>query len=1189
MSKSLDSVSPMRRPSEQPDGLENDSGVPARADAELSNHDDPWPATADSELDLPAASSTIAPESDGASLELPSQQPSAVARAWSPHLPMIERGYYRMHGELARGGLGRVSHARDRRLGRDVAIKELLHEQRGHARFLREALITSRLQHPAIVPVYEAGYWPDGAPFYAMKLVSGATLGERVRGAGSMEERLAYLSNVVAVANAVAYAHSRRIIHRDLKPENIILGPFGETMVVDWGLAKELDAAETERGPVEELRPDIDHLTRAGAILGTPMYMAPEQAESATVDERADIYALGAIVYFVIAGRAPYEDGATPGDVVAKVRAEAPVPLAERAPEAPPELLAIVERAMARDPAERYLSAKHLAEDLQRFLDGQLVSAHRYSLRSLIGRWLARHRALVAVTAVLLLALLGTAAFSVSRVVAERNRARARYLELIVAQAALERDPTATVAWLATLPEGAGNWPEARLVATEARNRGIARHVWREQGGTVNDIELSSDQRYLAAANLDGTVWLIDRERGTTQILSGHGGWVYSVAFSPTQPHVVSAGEDRTLRIWDVSGALLEVFDDHPSPVRQARFSSDGRYLASGDAAGRVLVRDLESGEVRISSDGGAEVWRLAFSPDGAWLVVGDERGGLRCWPASAWTDQPSRPESGQAPAVVERAPEPAYFRGHTGAIESIHFSPDSRRIASAGQDRSARVWDASSGELLAVHEHESSVEKVRFAGRGEVLVTSTNDGQVLVWDAGEPRLVTRHKHAAYTLEVSRDGRFLASGGGAGTVHVWDVMSARTLRTYEGAEDLITDMAFSRDGATLWSAGRTSGIREWDLSAKGKQEKMGARGQVHALAMTPDHRYLASGHGYGGVLLWDTAMDRAQVVSQHGDSVVDHVAFTSDGSHLLSASLDGSVLVHDMAARATRSLGAHADRITSLARAPRGRLFATSSHDRTIRLWDLADPTPGGRVLVGHEDRVHQVDVSPDGEMLVSASSDGTVRLWQVGSGRGQILGQHPGGARTVAWSPGGAHVASGGDDHRVVLWSWATDDARVLEGHERPIARVAFSPDGQYLASFGDNGSHVFVWPVSGGDPTTVDVSDPITMAWSADSRRLAVVGEEPAVYLWDVAAGKGRVLTRLPTAANALIYAPGGDIIAFGDRRQTIHLWRDDLPTDERGFRAWLRAATTAEISTSTFLATPTRHLEPPLAWRD
>jgi hypothetical protein len=299
--------------------------------------------------------------------------PGGPGGADSEDLPVVDPQSYELAGEFARGGLGRILRARDRRLRRQVAIKELLGSAPNAAgRFVREALVTARLQHPSIVPVYEAGRWPGGAPFYSMKLVSGRSLADLIDGAKALPDRLALLPNLLAVADAVAYAHSERIIHRDLKPANVLVGAFGETVVIDWGLAKDL-----ARDPREEGSSETTITTTAsgsadggetvvGAVMGTPAYMPPEQASGRAVDERADVYAIGAVIYHLLAAAPPFE-GARGDEIIGKVIAGPPPPIEERAPRTPRELAAIVRTAMARDPAERYPSAKELAEDLRRF------------------------------------------------------------------------------------------------------------------------------------------------------------------------------------------------------------------------------------------------------------------------------------------------------------------------------------------------------------------------------------------------------------------------------------------------------------------------------------------------------------------------------------------------------------------------------------------------------------------------------------------------------------------------------------------------------------------------------------------------------------------------------------------------------------------------------------------------------
>ncbi len=360
-------------------------------------------------------------------------------------LPKVDGDFYALGAELARGGMGRILYARDRRVGRPVAIKELLSSRPAAiARFLREATLTARLQHPGIVPVYEAGRWDDGAPFMAMKLVEGRPFGEVIAAAGNSRERIALLPNLIAVADALAYAHSRGVIHRDLKPANILVGKYGETVIIDWGLGKQIGTADAADLAISmEAAADSD-LTMAGATMGTPAYMAPQQAEGVEVDARADVYALGAILYQLLAGTAPYQDS-KPSDAeeaVSMVIEGPPRALTELAADAPEELIAVVDKAMARHLVDRYATAGDLAEDLRRFQTGQLVGAHVYSPWQLVKRWVAKRRAVVAVATTAILVVLILGAVSVQRIRSERSHAETQERIAIAEKAAADKSRT---------------------------------------------------------------------------------------------------------------------------------------------------------------------------------------------------------------------------------------------------------------------------------------------------------------------------------------------------------------------------------------------------------------------------------------------------------------------------------------------------------------------------------------------------------------------------------------------------------------------------------------------------------------------------------------------------------------------------------------------------------------------------
>ncbi len=364
-----------------------------------------------------------------ASLDATIRSPLADGEVESA-LPIVAPGRYRMEEEVGRGGIGRVVSAHDTTLERTVAIKELA-EDSGEARrrFEREILITARLQHPSIVPIYDAGRWPDQAAFYAMKLVTGRPLSDAIDAATTLDARLGLLPNVLAVADAVAYAHGERVVHRDLKPHNVLVGDHGETVVIDWGIAKEL-------GPRDGRDAGGRPRTVPGVILGTPAYMAPEQASGEAVDERADVYALGAMLYQVVSGVSPHV-GRTLPELLARIGGGQIPSLAEREPRAPAELGAIVAKAMARVPDDRYPTARELADDLRRYTTDQLVGAHRYTPLERVHRFV-RRKAAVVIVAMLLAASGVWSGWSLQR--EKATAVEAARLELELAVSGIQRD-----------------------------------------------------------------------------------------------------------------------------------------------------------------------------------------------------------------------------------------------------------------------------------------------------------------------------------------------------------------------------------------------------------------------------------------------------------------------------------------------------------------------------------------------------------------------------------------------------------------------------------------------------------------------------------------------------------------------------------------------------------------------------
>ncbi len=561
--------------------------------------------------------------------------------------PPIVLERYELGAEIARGGMGRVLEATDTLLGRTVAIKQVLGADADTLRrFARETRITARLEHPAIVPVHDAGGLDDhGAPFYVMRRISGRPLERLVATADELNDRLVLVPHIVAAAQAIAHAHARGVVHRDIKPSNILVGEPGETIVIDWGLAKAiaepddpLDPAALERalptvtGAVIEGDDGIH--TRAGIVYGTPGFMAPEQLRGKPVDERCDVYALGATLYHLLSRKPPHfaKDAGTMMHAAAH---EPAVPIADVVPGVPRELATIVDTALAFDAAQRYPDARALAEDLQRFLNGQLVASHRYSPRERLVRFVRQHRVSVGIGAIAATALALVGTIAVVRVVAERDRAdaaatvaieqravaveareraEARAEELVLAQARIEvtQNPTRALAMIA--PLAAKRWREVRSIAAAARVNGVA---WGMPASPHTlHLERSSDGRRALSVGDDGAVRVYD--------LAAH--TVRSVAQLEAGTLARWADDERRLVTW--RAATLTVIELGSGGRRVIPVSSPVRDVATigvvahwVDEAGGVWSLDL-AGTQPLQRPIDEPISALAASPDGRWLAL---------------------------------------------------------------------------------------------------------------------------------------------------------------------------------------------------------------------------------------------------------------------------------------------------------------------------------------------------------------------------------------------------------------------------------------------------------------------------------------------------------------------------------------------------------------------------------------
>jgi eukaryotic-like serine/threonine-protein kinase len=947
---------------------------------------------------------------------------------------------YELLHEHGRGGLGRVMRAHDKELGRDVAIKELLERSStAEIRFFREALITAGLEHPGIVPVHEAGRWDDGTPFYAMKLVSGRPLHELIDATTAIGGRLGLLPNVIAVADAIAYAHDHRIIHRDLKPANVIVGEFGETVVIDWGLAKVLDDAVGE-SPEPYRSAASSELTEAGGVLGTPAYMAPEQHDG-RADERSDVYALGGILYQVLTGAPPNTaQGRTPG-----------FPR-----DTPRDLIAVVQRAMAEQPAARYVTARAFSEDLRHFLRRERVSARRYSLAARIGLGFARYRAAAMIAIAALVVVSTTLAVSVvsishqrghaveARAEAERQRAVAERerdgAELARAALLLDKDPTQARDLLASL-EARG--PRYALLMSRAKQGAAARVINVPSG--IYKLLRSPSSVGLVATN--GDLLSVDLDTGATQVLdhdlkgpatTRNGGWVYtrkaigdrSVTLATSKPRQtldVGALLSGSTGVLVASGTRLYALDNGDLYALEDRGPELVRHgVRSVVASEHVLMVCTAANELEITRDGQPEL-RTRCAPNAS------------VWPmAAVGTDYAALLDAGTL--LVARGGEkrelPAHISGEyelaltaSGVVAVADFSdktwfvrPGGRALelgplhasqpTSVAADGTLAAWGYTDGVVVVVDTATGASWELHGNGYAAMHIALDAAHERLMSVAGdELRVFTLAKHPVslvghlpcqmFNLARSPDRTQALLDCDDGRARVW-TLASNEIREIHRHTDIAFGVAWMRGAAC--SAGLDGRVLCTGPDGE-TRELLSQAGRIKWLEPSPDGAYLAAATDDGK--LWKLTADAQTLYTQAASPY--RMAFTPDGQLLASGAVDGSVIVYDLARHEIQSsMKAHQGFVTSVAW--RGHDLWTSSADGTLKRWQVGGGTPVLQATTRDAGSFRFLHVFADG--------------WTAGVDRHVLLIQLPGAATPLRFD---------------------------LDRH---LERIEISPDSRYIAA---------------------------------------------------------------------------------------------------------------------------------------
>jgi WD40 repeat protein/serine/threonine protein kinase len=1065
-------------------------------------------------------------------------------------------GDYEILGELGRGGMGVVYKARQTSLNRVVALKMVL--AGAHAspddreRFLAEARSLARLQHPHIVQVYEVGeaLSPDGRPadaaglsrlpFFSLEYVEGGSLDRRLAGTPQSPRPSAALVEVLA--RAVHYAHQRGVVHRDLKPANVLLTADGTPKVTDFGLARHLG--------------DGSGRTRSGAVLGTPSYMAPEQAagKAKEVGPAADVWALGAILYECLTGRPPFQ-GASVLETLDQVCTREPVPPRQLQPGVPRDLETIALKCLNKDPRRRYASAEALAEDLRRFLGGEPITARPAGRPERLWRWCRRHPGTAALSAALSVALaLGLAGILWQWRQAESNldlalanhalaeerqvqfRKRAYVSDLNLAYQAWEIRRLRRVRELLDAQLPLPGQPDLRGFEWYCLER-LCRQERLTLGGhtdIVLGVAFSPDGMRLASSCRDGGIKVRDARTGAELFALREALPVHDLAFLPDGKRLAyAAGSFRVeapgfVKLLELGSGRSRVVHRGQKPGERPlclALSRDGSRLAAGSYTGELRVWDLDTGEVVLQDPGPpAPVHRLALSPDGQTLALARLRGDIEVW------DVPGRKVRGRlmslSPAPVAVSPDgsrlaapgpggkevvlwdlatlkevgrlPVQEPGY-GAVKAEAFSPDSRTLAVArgvdNQPNEVQLWDVPAGKLLAtIPGHLRGVEALAFTPDGNSLASGDQDGLVKLWDVA--RLVHRPPlpfHEAAVFGLAVSADGLqAATGGLDRAILVWDLTTRRVRHRLRAPARVTRLTFGPRGKRLASSALDGSVTVWDLAAGKPLWSRKGAPVEPMLAFAPDGETLAWTDGFDVVLGDPATGHERRRLLGHRERRAGLV-FSGDGARLYTLSVNGTLADWDVASGQARRARQIPQAATALTLSPDGKRLVTGGEDGVVRFWDAESLEPG-RELRGHKGTVYAVEFTGDGRSLLSAGADGTVRLWDLErKTEARLLSGHRGAALRVRAVPGAPLALSAGVDRVVRVWDLVQGRWEAVLG-QVPVCGLAYAPSGRTLA-VGRSGEVVLRDLATGQERALGGAfRGEVRVAWSPDGKLLAV-----------------------------------------------------------------------------------------------
>lgn len=1023
-------------------------------------------------------------------------------------LESIDRiGRFKIVRELGRGGHGIVFLAIDPNLGRHVALKvprpEALITTELRRRFLREAEAAGSLRHANLVTVYEVG--EDGPLCYLVtEYCDGPTLAEWLKNHSDPIAPKTAAQLIATLSEGVAHAHCGGVLHRDIKPSNVLLesriaGTSGDSAerplsaftpkLSDFGLAKLL------------VRPDDE--TRTGTLLGTPAYMAPEQAAGRLRDVCAatDVYGLGIILYEILVGKPPFR-GENDPDTLRKVCVDEPMRPRRMRPGLPQDLEAICLRCLEKKHTNRYASAGELACDLRRFLAGEPTLARPATSWQRLLKWSQRRPAAAALVVVSFVALLLLSSGGWLFLV--RTQSSLKLAEQRRVQAETSEQEMRRVLYASEVSRA--------LIAWEANDPRSARHLLDTQIPKSGQSDLREFAwRY---------VWHLAHEE--RHILKGHESDVFRVRYSPDGTKLASASKDRTVRLWNASrGSSIGVLRGHSDEVLCVAFAPDGRQLASVGEDGKILLWDVDSLTLfkELYQDE-KHLHCVCYSPDGSLLAAAGASGAVLLWQTSDW----------------KRLPDLVW---QLTRIEDLDFSLDSARLATACDNGAVCIWDPRSTRRLAEltgHREASGVSffpdatRVVSVGRGDCsvqlwTVSTLPDNQLTTIAQPKPFL----KYSEWLLGVTacRDNGAFIFASRDGVVQLVDVATQDVRQTFSGHTGRVWSVGISVDEEHVATSGEDSTVRIWSLDEDRAHRSFVVPGKIGAVYFPADNAPVAIQLSSHSDLFADLASRTGKISEaftahptdpshpewkphrlvalsqdaailavafpmqtfvqlknlsdgrdlksiQLGNFEISDLALSSDGSKMAVVSTSGEIQIRDVELETIlASLPAQDDTAKLPCFSPQGDklAFAFDPLD-CIAVWTVASQRPAAMLQQPEKEDSVGLLFSLDGKYLATRGSDRVVKFWDVESGKLAFsLSGHTGRVSSFAFSPDGRVFATGSVDCAIKLWDLSTRQLlATLHGHKAAVAGLFFRPDGNLLVSVGiPNPDHCEVHTWSG------------------------------------------------------------------------------------------------------------------------